>query len=504
MIREGAERLLLIVIVSFVVAVVGTRWFLQATGYPQVGGGELHVAHMLWGGLALVIAALLGLVVSAAWVPTVMAILTGAGTGLFIDEVGKFITASNDYFYPLAAPLIYGLVLALALVFILVRHREGASPAVTRPARVSAWEEARLTRRRYRRLLVVLLLVTGLGWLVSMAIVLAIDTPTLRQLIESVATVPGDRVERPTEPVFYVLEEAILGVGGLLLVTAAVVLARGRDALGRGARHGRAGHRPHGGCHREPLRGTGVRDRLHDRACRPAVRSSSTTATGSWRATRPGSRPQPQPERYGFGRLSQRSRVRPRTRGASPLLGPDRPGHEVPVPRPPGPGPPLELDVRLRAVGGVGPGGPAVRHVVEARQVVLADPEPAVDGLDLVEPLVDEAVLRVGHGWPAGPVAAHDRRDADPAERADLAPRVAPGGRELGRPVGRVQDDGRVPAAGESRGAARAAGRGRRDPPTSRRRPGRGDAAGRRRRPRERATPGRCPRSRPRWRRARG
>ena len=232
MIREGAERSLLIVIVSFVVAVVGTRWFLQATGYPQVGGGELHVAHMLWGGLALVIAALLGLVVSAAWVPTVMAILTGAGTGLFIDEVGKFITASNDYFYPLAAPLIYGLVLALALVFILVRHREGASPAVTRPARVSEWEEARLTRRRYRRLLVVLLVVTGLGWLVSMAIVLAIDTPTLRQLIESVATVPGDRVERPTEPVFYVLEEAILGVGGLLLVTAAVALARGRDALG--------------------------------------------------------------------------------------------------------------------------------------------------------------------------------------------------------------------------------------------------------------------------------
>jgi hypothetical protein len=234
MIRDGAERSLLLVIVSFVIAVVGTRWFLQATGYPQVGGGELHVAHMLWGGLALVIAALLGLVVSAAWVPTVMAILTGAGTGLFIDEVGKFITASNDYFYPLAAPLIYGLVLALALVFLLVRHRDGASPAVTRPAQVSAWEEAHLPRRRYRRLLVALLLVTGLGWLVSMAIVLAIDTPTLRQLIESVATVPGDRVERPTEPVFYILEEAILGAGGLLLVTAAVVLARGREALGVG------------------------------------------------------------------------------------------------------------------------------------------------------------------------------------------------------------------------------------------------------------------------------
>jgi hypothetical protein len=34
--------------------------------------------------------------------------------------------------------------------------------------------------------------------------------------------------------VFYILEEAILGVGGLLLVAAAVVLARGSEALGVG------------------------------------------------------------------------------------------------------------------------------------------------------------------------------------------------------------------------------------------------------------------------------
>jgi hypothetical protein len=232
MIRDAAERYLLLMIVSFVVAVVGTRWFLQATGYPQVGGGELHIAHMLWGGLLLVVAALVSLVVAAGWAAPVTAILAGAGTGLFIDEVGKFITASNDYFYPLAAPLIYGLLLALVLLFVVVRRREGAAPAVTQPGRVAAWEAAHLPRRRYRRLLVALLLVVGLGWLASFALFLALDAETLRELIGSIATVPGDPVKRPTEPVFYVLEAAVLGTGGLLLVTAAVLLARGREAVG--------------------------------------------------------------------------------------------------------------------------------------------------------------------------------------------------------------------------------------------------------------------------------
>jgi hypothetical protein len=231
-IRDGAERSLLLVIVSFIVAVVGTRWFLQATGYPQVGGGELHVAHMLWGGLALVVAALLLLVVSASWVPHIAAILTGAGTGLFIDEVGKFITASNDYFYPLAAPLIYGLLLAFALLFLLVRHRDGGAPAVRRPARVSHWEAAHLPRHRYRRLLVALLLVVGLTWLASLALFLALDATALRELIGSIAQIPGDRVERPTEPAFYLLEVAVLGAAGVLLVLAAAALALGREGFG--------------------------------------------------------------------------------------------------------------------------------------------------------------------------------------------------------------------------------------------------------------------------------
>jgi hypothetical protein len=48
------------------------------------------------------------------------AILAGLGVGLFIDEVGKFITNSYDYFYPLAAPIIYAFFLVCVLVYLQV------------------------------------------------------------------------------------------------------------------------------------------------------------------------------------------------------------------------------------------------------------------------------------------------------------------------------------------------------------------------------------------------
>jgi hypothetical protein len=50
------------------------------------------------------------------------------GIGLFIDEVGKFITQANDYFFAPALPLIYGFVLLNVLVYWLFRRPPKEDP----------------------------------------------------------------------------------------------------------------------------------------------------------------------------------------------------------------------------------------------------------------------------------------------------------------------------------------------------------------------------------------
>ena len=125
--RFMADYYLLLSIVVFAATVILTRLFLKITGYPQLGNENLHIAHVLWGGLILFVATLIALTFSNSGVYQLVAILSGIGMGLFIDEVGKFITRSNDYFYPPAAPIIYGVFLISVFVYLEIRNFQPVS-----------------------------------------------------------------------------------------------------------------------------------------------------------------------------------------------------------------------------------------------------------------------------------------------------------------------------------------------------------------------------------------
>jgi hypothetical protein len=122
--RKEARNYVLLILISMAMGVGVTRLFLELTGYPQVAGGELHIAHLLWGGVLIFLAALMTLILYNRWAYSIAAILTGLGIGLFLDEIGKFITRTNDYFYRPAAPIIY--VIFLLTLWLYLRLRQPA------------------------------------------------------------------------------------------------------------------------------------------------------------------------------------------------------------------------------------------------------------------------------------------------------------------------------------------------------------------------------------------
>jgi hypothetical protein len=104
-------------LIASVTSVVVIRFYLAATGYPQVGGGGLHISHMLWGGLDMLVALVLSLAFLGRRMQSLVALLGGIGFGTFIDELGKFITSDNNYFFQPTIALIYIIFIVLLLSF---------------------------------------------------------------------------------------------------------------------------------------------------------------------------------------------------------------------------------------------------------------------------------------------------------------------------------------------------------------------------------------------------
>ena len=153
-------------LVCAIAAVLGNRFFLILTGYPQLGNGTLHISHAIWGALMMAIAIIFAISYLPPFTRTFVAFLGGAGFGWFIDELGKFITRDVNYFFEPTIALIYIVFVVMYFAFRSVeragvparrsgaqRHRGaqvGVARSPRRPSTARGHRPARLDRRERR------------------------------------------------------------------------------------------------------------------------------------------------------------------------------------------------------------------------------------------------------------------------------------------------------------------------------------------------------------------
>ena len=126
---------------NFLVASISSflliRFFLKVLNYPQLGNGQLHIAHMLWGGLLMFLALIICFSFLTKLARNLSSIIGGIGFGTFIDELGKFLTKDSNYFFQPTVALIYVIFI---LIFLLYREMEKYNKASENEYLINALE----------------------------------------------------------------------------------------------------------------------------------------------------------------------------------------------------------------------------------------------------------------------------------------------------------------------------------------------------------------------------
>lgn len=102
---------------SAILTIIAIRIFLQFTGFPQIGSGVFHIAHLIFGGFFMLFSILGFITFLNEDLKSYWAILGGMGFGTFIDEIGKYITRDNNYFYQPTFAIIYVVFIILYLIY---------------------------------------------------------------------------------------------------------------------------------------------------------------------------------------------------------------------------------------------------------------------------------------------------------------------------------------------------------------------------------------------------
>lgn len=119
--RRRAADLVFNVMFAGLLTVLVMRFYLKITNNAQVTFGMLHIAHVMWGGLFLMIGLGIGLMFYGKRALIWASLVGGVGWGLFIDEAGKFLTRDNDYWFRPAVIIIY---ISFVILFLVYRKLE--------------------------------------------------------------------------------------------------------------------------------------------------------------------------------------------------------------------------------------------------------------------------------------------------------------------------------------------------------------------------------------------